>query len=79
MLYARDPNEMRILSVFMWLRTFEQSLYAVLSRILKEGLSGGIIQTQELPLIIRTVCNGFAGHLFAWDFVQENWDRLIKK
>ncbi|XP_023269330.1 leucyl-cystinyl aminopeptidase [Seriola lalandi dorsalis] len=47
--------------------------------ILKAGLNGDIIQTQELPLVISTVCNGFAGYLFAWDFVQENWDRLIEK
>ncbi|XP_040897337.1 leucyl-cystinyl aminopeptidase [Toxotes jaculatrix] len=47
--------------------------------ILKAGLNGGIIQTQELPLVISTVCNGFAGYLFAWDFIQENWDQLIEK
>ncbi|XP_076586255.1 leucyl-cystinyl aminopeptidase [Chaetodon auriga] len=47
--------------------------------ILKAGLKGDIIQTQELPLVINTVCNGFAGYLFAWDFIQENWDRLIEK
>ncbi|XP_054905043.1 leucyl-cystinyl aminopeptidase isoform X2 [Poeciliopsis prolifica] len=47
--------------------------------ILKAGLNGAIIQTQELPLIINTVCNGFAGYLFAWDFIQVNWDRLIEK
>uniref|UniRef100_A0AAQ5Z687 Aminopeptidase n=1 Tax=Amphiprion ocellaris TaxID=80972 RepID=A0AAQ5Z687_AMPOC len=47
--------------------------------VLKAGLEGDIIQTQDLPLIISTVCNGFAGYLFAWDFIQENWDRLIEK
>lgn len=47
--------------------------------ILKAGLNGDIIQTQELPLIISTVCDGFSGHLFAWDFIQVNWDRLIEK
>uniref|UniRef100_A0A8D3AEQ1 Leucyl/cystinyl aminopeptidase n=2 Tax=Eukaryota TaxID=2759 RepID=A0A8D3AEQ1_SCOMX len=50
-----------------------------LAWILKAGLNGEIIQTQELPLVISTVCSGFAGYLFAWDFVQENWDRLIEK
>uniref|UniRef100_A0A8C7ZNW5 Aminopeptidase n=1 Tax=Oryzias sinensis TaxID=183150 RepID=A0A8C7ZNW5_9TELE len=50
-----------------------------LSRILNEGLKGDVIQTQELPLIINTVSRGFAGYLFAWDFVQVNWDRLIEK
>ncbi|XP_044052711.1 leucyl-cystinyl aminopeptidase isoform X2 [Siniperca chuatsi] len=47
--------------------------------ILKAGLKGDIIQTQELPLVISTVCKGFAGYLFVWDFIQENWDRLIDK
>ncbi|KAM4616809.1 leucyl-cystinyl aminopeptidase-like [Polymixia lowei] len=47
--------------------------------ILRAGLEGELIQTQELPLVISTVSDGFAGHLFAWDFVQENWDRLIEK
>uniref|UniRef100_A0A665WV37 Aminopeptidase n=1 Tax=Echeneis naucrates TaxID=173247 RepID=A0A665WV37_ECHNA len=50
-----------------------------LAWILKAGLNGDIIQTQELPLVISTVCNSFSGYLFAWDFVQENWDRLIEK
>lgn len=47
--------------------------------ILKEGLRGQYFQTQEMPLIINTVCKGFAGYLFVWDFIQENWDRLIEK
>ncbi|XP_070689317.1 leucyl-cystinyl aminopeptidase isoform X2 [Pempheris klunzingeri] len=47
--------------------------------LLKAGLKGDLIQTQELPLVISTVCKGFAGYLFAWDFIQENWDRLIEK
>ncbi|KAK5871385.1 hypothetical protein PBY51_004269 [Eleginops maclovinus] len=47
--------------------------------ILKAGLRGDIIQTQELPLVISTVSNSFAGYLFVWDFIQENWDRLIEK
>ncbi|KAK6306279.1 hypothetical protein J4Q44_G00232040 [Coregonus suidteri] len=47
--------------------------------ILSAGLEGGIIQTQELPLVISTMSDGFAGHLFVWDFVKENWDRIIEK
>ncbi|XP_020345753.1 leucyl-cystinyl aminopeptidase [Oncorhynchus kisutch] len=47
--------------------------------ILSTGLEGGIIQTQELPLVISTVSDGFAGHLLVWDFVKENWDRIIEK
>lgn len=51
----------------------------LVSRILNAGLQGNIIQTQELPLIINKVSSGFAGYLFAWDFMQQNWDRLIQK
>uniref|UniRef100_A0A3Q4GET6 Leucyl/cystinyl aminopeptidase n=1 Tax=Neolamprologus brichardi TaxID=32507 RepID=A0A3Q4GET6_NEOBR len=50
-----------------------------LVQILLSGLSGSLIQTQELPLVISTMCQSFAGCLFAWDFIQENWDRLIEK
>lgn len=58
---------------------FKQNPLHVLSRILNAGLKGDIFQTQELPLVISTVCKGFTGYLFAWDFIQENWDRLIEK
>uniref|UniRef100_A0A674F201 Aminopeptidase n=1 Tax=Salmo trutta TaxID=8032 RepID=A0A674F201_SALTR len=47
--------------------------------ILSEVLEGGNIHTQELPLVISTVSDGFAGHLFVWDFVKESWDRIIEK
>ncbi|XP_029019015.1 leucyl-cystinyl aminopeptidase isoform X2 [Betta splendens] len=47
--------------------------------LLKATLQGDIIPTQELPLVISIVSNGFAGYLFAWDFIQQNWDHLIEK
>uniref|UniRef100_A0A667YAV9 Leucyl/cystinyl aminopeptidase n=1 Tax=Myripristis murdjan TaxID=586833 RepID=A0A667YAV9_9TELE len=47
--------------------------------ILKAVLNGETVQTQELPLVFSTVSNGFAGHLFTWNFIQENWNRLIEK
>ncbi|KAM7416423.1 hypothetical protein PAMA_018469 [Pampus argenteus] len=47
--------------------------------ILQAGLRGDFIQTQELPLVISAVCDGFAGYLFAWDFIQDNWNQLIEK
>ncbi|TNN35940.1 Leucyl-cystinyl aminopeptidase [Liparis tanakae] len=58
------------------LHAYAQSLGEV---ILKAGLRGDLIQTQELPLVVYTVCRGFAGYLFVWDFIQENWDRLLEK
>lgn len=70
---------MSVVLVYVHSAATEQNIYHGLSRILKAGLKGDIIQTQELPLVISTVCNGFAGYLFAWDFIQENWDRIIEK
>ncbi|XP_066509399.1 leucyl-cystinyl aminopeptidase-like [Hoplias malabaricus] len=47
--------------------------------ILQATLSGSDVQTPELPLVIRTVCRQFAGYLHAWDFVKENWDKIVEK
>ncbi|XP_042561175.1 leucyl-cystinyl aminopeptidase-like isoform X1 [Clupea harengus] len=47
--------------------------------ILKAGLSGSVIQNQELPLVISTVCKSFAGYLYAWNFVKENWEKITQR
>ncbi|XP_053510304.1 leucyl-cystinyl aminopeptidase [Ictalurus furcatus] len=47
--------------------------------ILKAGLDGSPIQTPELPLVINRVSRHFAGYLYTWDFVKENWDKLTQK
>ncbi|KAB5528472.1 hypothetical protein PHYPO_G00140570 [Pangasianodon hypophthalmus] len=47
--------------------------------LLKAGLDGSPIQTPELPLVINRVSRHFAGYLYAWDFVKENWDKLTQK
>uniref|UniRef100_A0A4W6G976 Aminopeptidase n=1 Tax=Lates calcarifer TaxID=8187 RepID=A0A4W6G976_LATCA len=60
-------------------RKMLQGLASTQNAILKAGLNGDLIQTQELPLVISRVCNGFTGYLFVWDFIQENWDQLIEK
>lgn len=51
----------------------------ILCRLMQDALEGSNIQTQELPLVLRTVSRSFAGHLYAWNFVKENWDTIIKK
>nr|XP_003479495.2 leucyl-cystinyl aminopeptidase [Cavia porcellus] len=47
--------------------------------LMKSSLEGDTIRTQKLSFIIRTVGRSFAGHLLAWDFVKENWDKLVQK
>ncbi|XP_059274265.1 leucyl-cystinyl aminopeptidase isoform X1 [Mustela nigripes] len=47
--------------------------------LMKNSLSGDTIRTQKLSFIIRTVGQHFPGHLLAWDFVKENWSKLVQK
>nr|XP_060490078.1 leucyl-cystinyl aminopeptidase [Panthera onca] len=47
--------------------------------LMKKSLSGDIIRTQKLSFIIRTAGRHFPGHLLAWDFVKENWNKLVQK
>ncbi|KAJ8285500.1 hypothetical protein GJAV_G00027510 [Gymnothorax javanicus] len=47
--------------------------------LMQAALEGSMVQTQELPIIIDTVCRDFPGHLYAWDFVKENWDKITQK
>ncbi|XP_004703531.1 leucyl-cystinyl aminopeptidase isoform X1 [Echinops telfairi] len=47
--------------------------------LMKSSLEGAIIRTQKLPFIIRTAGRRFPGHLLAWDFVKENWNKLVQK
>lgn len=47
--------------------------------LMKTSLSGDIIRTQKLSFVIRTVGRHFPGHLLAWDFVKENWNKLVQK
>uniref|UniRef100_A0A9J8BVG1 Leucyl/cystinyl aminopeptidase n=1 Tax=Cyprinus carpio carpio TaxID=630221 RepID=A0A9J8BVG1_CYPCA len=47
--------------------------------ILQRSLDGSVIQTQEFPLVINAICKNFAGYLYAWDFVKENWDKITQK
>ncbi|XP_007529971.1 leucyl-cystinyl aminopeptidase [Erinaceus europaeus] len=47
--------------------------------LMKNSLSGDMIRTQKLSSIIRTVGQRLPGHLLAWDFVKENWNKLVQK
>ncbi|PNJ31067.1 LNPEP isoform 3 [Pongo abelii] len=46
--------------------------------LMKSSLNGDNFRTQKLSFIIRTVSRHFPGHLLAWDFVKENWNKLVQ-
>ncbi|XP_061673972.1 leucyl-cystinyl aminopeptidase [Syngnathoides biaculeatus] len=46
--------------------------------LLNAGLNSNMIQIQNLPLVVHRICQGLAGNLIAWDFIQENWNRLTQ-
>uniref|UniRef100_A0A8C3TIM4 Leucyl and cystinyl aminopeptidase n=1 Tax=Chelydra serpentina TaxID=8475 RepID=A0A8C3TIM4_CHESE len=47
--------------------------------LMQTSLEGDLIRAQELSHIIATVIQSLPGHLLAWDFVKENWEKLIRK
>ncbi|OXB83645.1 UNVERIFIED_CONTAM: hypothetical protein H355_015293 [Colinus virginianus] len=47
--------------------------------LMQNSLEGEIIRTQELSHIIATISHSLPGHLLAWDFVKENWEKLTRK
>ncbi|EMP41184.1 Leucyl-cystinyl aminopeptidase [Chelonia mydas] len=47
--------------------------------LMQTSLEGNLIRAQELSHIIATVSQSLPGHLLAWDFVKENWEKLIRK
>ncbi|KAM6289417.1 LOW QUALITY PROTEIN: leucyl-cystinyl aminopeptidase-like [Aegotheles albertisi] len=47
--------------------------------LMQNSLEGEVIRAQELPHIIATISQSLPGYLLAWDFVKENWEKLIQK
>ncbi|XP_074851396.1 leucyl-cystinyl aminopeptidase isoform X2 [Carettochelys insculpta] len=47
--------------------------------LMQKSLEGDDIRAQEVLRIIATVSQSLPGHLVAWDFVKENWEKLIQK
>ncbi|XP_030325574.1 leucyl-cystinyl aminopeptidase isoform X3 [Strigops habroptila] len=47
--------------------------------LMQNSLEGEVIRTQELSHIIAIVSQSLPGHLLAWDFVKENWEKLTRK
>lgn len=44
-----------------------------------QGLQGDVIKTQELPSIIVSVGGNPDGYRLAWNFLKQNWQKLVKK
>ncbi|XP_064412781.1 leucyl-cystinyl aminopeptidase [Latimeria chalumnae] len=47
--------------------------------LMQESLQENSIKTQDLPYIIITASKNLGPHLCAWNFVQENWEKLVQK
>ncbi|XP_063051183.1 endoplasmic reticulum aminopeptidase 2 isoform X2 [Engraulis encrasicolus] len=50
-----------------------------LIRLLYLGMEGQIIKTVVLPSLIYTVARNPKGTVLAWNFVKNNWDKLVEK
>ncbi|XP_068941248.1 endoplasmic reticulum aminopeptidase 1 isoform X2 [Petaurus breviceps papuanus] len=47
--------------------------------LLEQSFQGDIIKTQEFPHILGYVGRNPKGYLLAWQFLKENWNRIIQK
>ncbi|XP_072923757.1 endoplasmic reticulum aminopeptidase 2-like isoform X2 [Hemitrygon akajei] len=50
-----------------------------LARLLELALQGDIIKLQNLAYVVLAVSRNPHGQLLAWNFVKENWNKLIEK
>ncbi|XP_066470721.1 endoplasmic reticulum aminopeptidase 1 [Tiliqua scincoides] len=47
--------------------------------LMDQGLQGDVIKTQELPHIILFVGRNPDGYHLAWNFLKQNWQKLVEK
>ncbi|XP_064902636.1 endoplasmic reticulum aminopeptidase 1 isoform X1 [Columba livia] len=47
--------------------------------LMDQGLRGDIIRTQDLPHIIIYVAKNPSGYHLAWEFLKENWEKIVEK
>lgn len=47
--------------------------------LLDQSFKGDVIKTQEFPDILRSVGRNPVGYPLAWQFLRDNWDKLIQK
>lgn len=46
---------------------------------MEQSLEGEVLKTQDLPYVVSSVSRNPKGYKHAWDFLQINWDTLVKK
>ncbi|XP_036266484.1 endoplasmic reticulum aminopeptidase 1 isoform X3 [Pipistrellus kuhlii] len=47
--------------------------------LLDQSFKGDVIKTQEFPAILRSVGRNPVGYPLAWQFLKDNWNKLIQK
>lgn len=47
--------------------------------LLEQSFKGDVIKTQEFPDILRAIGRNPVGYPLAWQFLRENWNKLIQK
>lgn len=50
-----------------------------LMKLIELGMEGKIIKTQDLAALLHAIAKNPKGQQLAWNFVRENWTRLLKK
>ncbi|XP_043920045.1 endoplasmic reticulum aminopeptidase 2-like [Protopterus annectens] len=48
-----------------------------LNLLIQLGMQGKVIKTQDVPAILGAIARNPAGQIIAWNFVKENWDKLL--
>lgn len=47
--------------------------------LLDQSFKGDVIKTQEFPGILRSIGRNPVGYPLAWQFLRDNWDKLVQK
>uniref|UniRef100_K9INC6 Aminopeptidase n=1 Tax=Desmodus rotundus TaxID=9430 RepID=K9INC6_DESRO len=47
--------------------------------LLEQSFQGDVIKTQEFPGILRAIGRNPVGYPLAWQFLRENWNKLVQK
>ncbi|KAI1900318.1 hypothetical protein AGOR_G00048740 [Albula goreensis] len=50
-----------------------------LAKLIDLGMEGEVIRTQDLPSLIVTISRNPAGQALAWNFVRQNWQKLLER